>query len=111
MKCPVCTGEIEQTSGVGRPKTYCSEVCRRLAEHRLRSLSKRIDTTEISLRELRGGGGYWPDDSRQQRMRLLKRWLAQDDAELRKLLGQNDQNPVKIFKKTLNKQSKGARKT
>lgn len=94
--CPSCYGPVEQSSGPGRSKIYCSETCRRVAEFRIRALSKRLDKNEVELRELQGGTGFWSDDERRQRVRLLKAWLKADTEELRALLGQK---PVEIIKK------------
>lgn len=33
-KCPICTTEIEVLPGRGRPATYCSDACRRVADTR-----------------------------------------------------------------------------
>lgn len=99
--CPSCGAEVEPSTGVGRPRVYCGETCRRVAEFRIRALSKRLDKNEVELRELQGGGGFWSDDERRKRVRLLKAWLAEDRAELAKLLGQSDPKTIKNNQKTI----------
>ena len=96
MTCPSCGADVEQTTGPGRPRIYCGETCRRTAEHRIRALGRRIDKTEIALRELKAGSGFWSDDERRARLRMIKVWLAADYVELRALLGQT---PVETIKK------------
>jgi hypothetical protein len=92
MTCASCGTELEPRTGPGRPAVYCSDGCRRFAEYKLRSLSRRIDKLEIELRELKAGDGYYDDDERRLRIRSVRRWIKQDSAELRALLGGNNQN-------------------
>ena len=94
--CPSCGAGVEPVLGAGRPRIYCSETCRRTAEFRIRALGRRLDKNEVELRELQGGTGFWSDDERRQRVRLLKAWLKADTEEFRALLGQK---PVEIIKK------------
>jgi hypothetical protein len=39
---PKCRKEFRQVVGRGRPRTYCSDECRRLAEAELRTLNQRL---------------------------------------------------------------------
>lgn len=39
---PKCRKEVRQVVGRGRPRTYCSDECRRLAESELRTLGLRL---------------------------------------------------------------------
>ena len=96
MTCPSCGADVEQTTGPGRPRIYCSETCRRVAEFRIRALGRRLDKNEVDLRELQGGTGFLSDDERRARLRMIKVWLAADYVELRALLGQT---PVETIKK------------
>ena len=96
MTCPSCGVDVEQTTGPGRPRVYCGETCRRLAELRLRLLSRRLDKNETDLRELGAGGGFWSPAERRSHSRLLKQWIAQDSAELHTLLGKQ---PVETIQK------------
>lgn len=32
--CPICSKPVPERPGRGRPKTYCSNLCRRRMEHR-----------------------------------------------------------------------------
>ena len=94
--CPSCGAGVEPVLGAGRPRVYCSETCRRTAEFRIRALGRRLDKNEVELRELQGGSGFWSDDERRARLRMIKVWLAADYVELRALLGQT---PVETIKK------------
>lgn len=90
--CASCSAELEPSAGPGRPNVYCSDGCRRFAEFRLRSLTRRMAANEIELREVRAGfGRYFSDVDRKKRVRVLKRWLAQDEVTLRALLGAGNQ--------------------
>ena len=95
MACPVCSSAVEATSGPGRPRVYCGDTCRRAAEFRIRRLAVRIDHNELALRDAQSPGGYWPDDSREERIRELRRWLKLDRAEFHVLLGGNSPETIK----------------
>ena len=101
MLCAVCETDVGPPLAAGRPRVYCGDVCRRVAEHRLRLLSRRLDKNETELRELGAGGGFWSPVERRQRSRLLKAWLVEDRAELAKLLGQSDPKTIKNNQKTI----------
>lgn len=66
-----------------------------MAEFQIRGLVRRIDSAEMEIRELSPGGhltrigtrGYHDATERAQRLRALRRWLAEDQAKLRALLG------------------------
>lgn len=88
--CASCGTLLEPREGSGRPSTYCTEACRRLAEFRIRSLVRRIDRTEDELREVLakcGRGQYLDATERTARARRLRRWLTEDEARLAALLG------------------------
>jgi hypothetical protein len=56
--CASCGGQLEQ-SGTGRPRAYCSAVCRRLAERKLRvaeQLLTRARKQEQDARRRAAGG-------------------------------------------------------
>lgn len=63
-----------------------------MAEFKIRGLVRRLDKAEVELREIKAGAWYGEDEERAQRMRALRRWIKQDGAELRSLLGSNNQN-------------------
>jgi hypothetical protein len=52
---------------------------------------RRIDKAELELREVKVGTGNYDDYERRGRVRVLKRWLAQDSERLRVLLGAKNQ--------------------
>lgn len=87
-KCASCAAPLESHAGPGRPATYCSEGCRRLAEFRIRTLVRRIDRYETDRRNLLVRGiDPFDDAARQRRLRALRRWINEDNAALRGLLG------------------------
>lgn len=65
-----------------------------MAEFQIRALVRRLDNAEIELREVKAGTGYYDDAERRQRVRVLRRWIAADEARLRSLLGGNNQKSV-----------------
>jgi hypothetical protein len=89
--CASCDGAIEQREGAGRPSIYCSEGCRRQAEFRIRALVRRIDSHESDIRWARaadlGSFHYFSDEDRKRYIAMRRRWLAEDEDTLRKLLG------------------------
>src|SRR5687768_12211827 len=96
MACASCGTELEPHAGPGRPSVYCSEPCRRMAEFRIRGLVKRIEKAELEIRELNARYGrfeYADADERRSRLREMRRWLAEDQARLRALLGAKNQMP------------------
>jgi hypothetical protein len=89
LTCASCGGPLEQHSGPGRPSTYCGEGCRRIAEFRIRALTRRIDRTEVEIRELEFKARdreAWDRDAWLRRLRALRGWLADDRETLRALL-------------------------
>jgi hypothetical protein len=91
MTCASCGSELEPSSGPGRPAVYCGEPCRRMAEFQTRALVLRIDRAEVAIRELKAGdsGDYQhlDRDERRKVINLYRRWLTEDLAKLRALLG------------------------
>lgn len=49
MTCLKCGDPLPVQDGPGRPRTYCSEGCRRAAEYELRRLERRITNVEGSV--------------------------------------------------------------
>lgn len=94
MNCASCgaTFEDEKGGGPGRPKAYCSDACKRLAEHRIRIVVRRLDRLEVALRECLAGWGppyISHKNERRARVRTLRRWIDEDEATLRRLVGAN----------------------
>jgi hypothetical protein len=88
--CASCGTALEERSGPGRRATYCGEPCRRMAEFQIRGLVRRIDRAEIEVRELTEKVRDREDYDRihwLRRLRVVRRWLADDQAKLRALLG------------------------
>ena len=85
--CASCGAELEPHTGSGRPFVYCGEPCRRIAEYQIRALVRRLDKSEIELRSLKVDGGFYSDEDRRKRMAALRRWIKEDTAKLRSLLG------------------------
>ena len=50
--CKIC-GRMLPQAGVGRPRTYCGQGCRRAAEHEVRRLNARLESLECRASELR----------------------------------------------------------
>lgn len=92
--CPSCGSGLEPHSGPGRPSAYCGQTCRRLAEIRIRALTRRIDKAEVEIRELewkaRDREAY-DRDAWLRRLRALRSWLAADREALRVLLDAPEQ--------------------
>lgn len=40
--CIICSATINSTSATGRPRVYCDESCRRLAEYKIRAIRARL---------------------------------------------------------------------
>ena len=96
LPCPSCRGPVDPGSGRGRPPVYCSVVCRRLAELRLKILLGRIDKSENGLRSLAADDSWiLQEPERELRVRLLTQWLAEDRSELRLLLGKSSSKMAK----------------
>lgn len=87
--CPVCNAEVQVSEGRGRPHRYCGEPCRRSAEFAIRRLNRRLDGYEIELREVESGADYRFREPKPQAARVanLQKWIAEDQARLRALLG------------------------
>ncbi|MGE0583467.1 MAG: hypothetical protein AB7P31_15195 [Steroidobacteraceae bacterium] len=87
--CATCGTPLDPREGPGRPATYCGEPCRRLAEFQIRSLVRRIDRAALELRELqaKARAQVFDSDERRRRVRVLRRWLVEDRAELARLVG------------------------
>lgn len=88
LQCIKCGSLLAPKAGTGRPAIYCGEPCRRLVEYETRRLDRRIAAYELELRGLRyDGPDDFDDTERQKRMRALRRWIVDDEARLRVLLG------------------------
>jgi hypothetical protein len=91
--CLKCGTPISAAPGPGRPPTYCGETCRRLTEFELRRLDRRLSRYADELREEqadRNPADAWIDNlgrTRTQRLNDLHRWIAEDEARLRELVG------------------------
>lgn len=51
--CVTCNKPIETAAKTGRPRDYCSVVCRRMAEREILRLEKRIAELEVGLMRYR----------------------------------------------------------
>ena len=91
LACASCGAALEPSPGPGRPKTYCSEACRRVAEFQIRGIVRRLEKYELELRELKVHTNHWDLPWRGRRMRALKRWIETDTAKLREILCANNQ--------------------
>lgn len=89
MKCLKCGAVVDQAQR-GRPRSFCSTACRRLAEFELRRVARRIERLETNLESLRGvrddgipdGYGHSP----QKRWELLVLGIKEAEKRLRDLL-------------------------
>lgn len=81
-----CGTPLPPRSGPDRPAVYCCAGCRQTTEFRIRSLVRRIDQYALERRECGAEGVSYDEADRQQRMRVLKRWLEDDRSVLRRLL-------------------------
>jgi hypothetical protein len=93
LTCARCGVEIEPAAH-GRPPRYCSEACKRLTEFEIRRLDRHLAGYRFQLREELAD--RTPADrafvdslnrTRAQRIRDLRRWIAEDEARLRELVG------------------------
>jgi hypothetical protein len=50
---PMCRQEFRRSLGPGRPQSYCSEMCRRMAEREYRQTSSRLANFEAVVEQLR----------------------------------------------------------
>jgi sugar-specific transcriptional regulator TrmB len=86
----------DRSVSVGRPPSYCSAPCRRLAEYEIRRLDRRLGRYEDQLREEladRNEASHWVDNlgrTRTQRLNDLRKWIAADESRLRELAGGAD---------------------
>jgi hypothetical protein len=92
--CAVCVMPLQLKEGPGRPPTYCGEGCRRLAEMRIRLVTRRLAAYEGELREVEAGcpgrfAHLEPDELR-KRARDLRRWMRADTTELQALFGSSE---------------------
>lgn len=95
--CASCGSPLEPHAGAGRPAVYCGPVCRRASEFAIRRVIARLDKAEVELRDVRAGSGsaiFLDQAERRSRARVLKRWIAEDRAKLRALLGAKESNSV-----------------
>jgi len=53
MKCPRCGAELPEPAATGRPRVYCSPLCRRDAEYRLRRVQGHLARAERNLTSAR----------------------------------------------------------
>ncbi len=51
--CAICNKPVESNAKTGRPKDYCSVVCRRMAEREILRIEKRIGELEHDLMSCR----------------------------------------------------------
>ncbi len=51
--CAICNKPIQSTAKTGRPKIYCGEPCRRMAEREILRLEKRVSELEEDLMRYR----------------------------------------------------------
>ena len=87
--CVECGRAVEHLP-TGRPRSFCSTACRRLAEFELRRVARRIERLETNLESLRGvrddgipdGYGHSP----QKRRELLVLGIKEAEKRLRDLL-------------------------
>ena len=47
--CVSCGGKLPKQAGSGRPRRYCSEPCRRLAEYEVRRVSRLLGGIEATI--------------------------------------------------------------
>lgn len=88
MRCIKCGAPLAQPD-TGRPKTYCSTVCRRAAEFEIRRIVRRIETMELALRNARADRSGIRDLSgrtSEQYADVLSGHIAEDEGRLRELL-------------------------
>ena len=91
--CVMCkAGLSEQPGQPGRPRCYCSPLCRRCDEYEIRRLDLRLSRYVVELREAlaRPGGADYVDGlgrTRRQHLHDLRKWSAADEERLRELLG------------------------
>lgn len=90
--CARCGGPVEQSSGPGRPRSYCGAVCRRQSEYELRRVERHIASVETLLRRARFAEAMAPKYRRKPVDPAVAFWQAERAAlegRLRELLGQS----------------------
>lgn len=73
LACAQCGAPLDPPSGAGRPRTYCSTACRRLAELAIRRLNRRLEYLEgiLSHDRIAGSGeGAWCEPPAERRARI-----------------------------------------
>ena len=100
MPCAKCRTPLAPYAGSGRPSAYCGEACRRLAEYEIKRIDRRLARDQLQLREEladRNPADHWIDNlgrTRAQRIRDLRKWIAEDEQRLRELVGSGHNNPT-----------------
>jgi hypothetical protein len=96
---PACRKEVRQIVGRGRPKTYCSEECRRLAEAELRRLDLRlrhyssvVEQVRIDIASYQRSGADRDGADPRGELRLAEDALARAESALEFLEG--DESPT-----------------
>lgn len=92
-ECAKCSAPLIQPA-TGRPRRYCSTPCRKLGEHEVRRLVRRLERTEndaakaaleAELIDVRPG--YWPSDSKREHRRAAERKAELLAIEVQRLEG------------------------
>lgn len=93
--CRKCGAPLELSAATGRPPSYCGETCKRLIEHEVRRIDRRLAAYELEQRELKfDGPDDFDDGPRQKRLRALRTWIQTDESRLRELLGGRSTKPA-----------------
>lgn len=83
MNCLTCERAIE-FSGKGRPPTYCSKFCRRVAEYEIRRIQRRLIKLEAISEDLKTVPNTW---NAIYNLPRIEKQIESAESRLRYLLG------------------------
>lgn len=90
--CIKCGQPLPGETTTGRPRVYCSTVCRRAAELEIKRINRRLETLEERLSDLLLHGDMGLKDltgrNHREQMTALKAEIARQEERLRALLEQ-----------------------
>ena len=88
MTCVECGAELPAPARTGRPRRYCDQTCRRLAEHRIARLRRCIERLERDLlQESVSQAKAWAVGPRDEKvLKLLEAERKKAEAKLRELI-------------------------
>lgn len=98
--CPKCASPVRQRPGRGRPRVFCSTVCRQVAAYEIKRLQRRLELREsrrLTLRHMEGYGREIKDGlfrTWAEQLAAVEAEIAEDEARLRVLLSEPRGTPI-----------------